>query len=96
MAKLEPWFFLPRWEGKKDEIVVYQIHVPKPIVKIIVLWWKISGAEKEQKQAKRVEIWGGVEKHEEAGREPGALQEGADHAGRGEDGTDSAASGKGR
>ena len=27
-----------------------------------------------------------MEKHEEAGREPGALQEGADHAGRGEDG----------
>ena len=56
MAKLEPWFFLPRWEGKEKDIVVYQIHVPKPIVKIIVLWWKISGAEKEQKQQKPVDI----------------------------------------
>ena len=56
MAKLEPWFFLPRWEGKEKDIVVYQIHVPKPIVKIIVLWWKISGAEKKQKQTKPVDI----------------------------------------
>ena len=37
--------------------------------------------EKQQKEAAE-----GVEKNEETGREPGALQEGADHAGRGEDG----------
>lgn len=49
---MEPWFFLPRWEEKEKDIIVYQIHVPKLIVKIIVLWWKISGAEKKEKQTK--------------------------------------------
>ena len=76
MTKLEPWFFLPRWEGKEKDFVVYQIRVPKPIVKIIVLWWKISGAEKKQKQTKPVDLWEGVERNEEGSDHTGPLPDG--------------------
>ena len=47
MAKIRPWFFLPEYQGKTKDYIIYSTHVPKWIEIIIVAWWKITGGKKK-------------------------------------------------
>ena len=55
MAKLKPWFFLPQYERKTKDYVIYSIHVPKWIEMIIVAWWKVTGGKKKADERNVVE-----------------------------------------
>ena len=47
MAKFKPWLFLPEYQGKTKDYIVYSIPVPKLIEIIIVAWWKVTGGKKK-------------------------------------------------
>ena len=60
MEKFRPWFFLPEYQGKTNDYVIYSTHVPKWIEIIIIAWWKITGGKK--KASMNEKLWEDVKR----------------------------------
>lgn len=56
MAKLNPWLFLPEYQGKTKDYVIYSIEVPKWIEIIIIAWWKVTGGKKKASMNEKLEL----------------------------------------